>query len=53
VLACGDAAEQVDQGLVGAARLRGEPGDGGADVGAVEGGALVDRSREEALPSGL
>jgi hypothetical protein len=49
VLACGDRAEQVDQGLVRLAGLGGEAGDGGADVGAVERRGLVDLPGAEAL----
>src|SRR6202035_1838879 len=49
VLALRDAREQIDQRLVRLPGLRREAGDGVAEVGAVEGGALVDLAGEEAL----
>ena len=49
VLACGDRAEQVDQGLVRLSSLRREAGDDVAEVGAVERRVLGNRAREEAL----
>src|SRR6185312_758772 len=49
VLALSDAPEQIDQPLVRLPGLRSEAGDGVAEVGAVEGGALVDLACEEAL----
>src|SRR6185295_4078102 len=48
-LALSDAAEQIDQRPVRLPGLRGEAGDGVAEVGAVERGVLVDLAREEAL----
>ena len=49
VLPSGDAAEQFDQRLVRLPGLRREAGNGVAEVGAVEGGALVDLAGEVAL----
>jgi hypothetical protein len=44
--------EQVDEGLVSPAGLDRKGGQGGAVVGAVEGGALVDGAGEEAAAEG-
>jgi hypothetical protein len=49
VLASCDAAKQVHEGLAGAAGFWGESGDGGAEVGGVEGGGLVDLPGEWAV----
>src|SRR3982751_126231 len=49
LLPFGDAAEQIDQGLIRLERLRREAWQGAAEVGAVEGRVLVDLAREEAL----
>jgi hypothetical protein len=48
-----DFAELIDQGVIRLARLRREAGDDVAEIGAVERRVLVDRTREETLPSGL
>src|SRR5215207_2885827 len=50
VLACCNLAKQFHQGLVRSASFRSESRDGGADVGTVEGRALIHLPGEEAFP---